>query len=82
MINRITGVYQKYLPDLNSRDKSEAEAIMFYLLGRVMQKRGLPDQALSFFKKSQQARNLNFKLRSFCWVVFLILVLKILKQKN
>lgn len=76
IIERMVFVYDKYLPYLHKSERQEAAFTLSYLLGRINQRMGLFDEALKLFKASVKTRNLNFKVRSLCWIFLIKFFLK------
>lgn len=80
-INRIKSVYARHLRFLNGREKYYAKAYQSYILARTMQKIGLHDEALRFFRASRGSINQNIRLRSIIWIFYLLTINK-LKRKQ
>lgn len=70
-IEQVSFVYRKYFKFLNKDDYNQAEAIMYYLLGRIKQRMGLHREARGFFGRAFKIKSLNFKLRAICWLTLL-----------
>ncbi|MDD5617772.1 MAG: glycosyltransferase family 2 protein [Candidatus Omnitrophica bacterium] len=82
LIKRISLVYGRHLEFLNNNDKKQAVLLMHYIIGRTRQKMGLFKKALQSFRMSIKSQNIEFKIRSLFWIVFLSMACKLSKNNR
>ncbi len=70
-IARIEAVYDRHIGFLSGEDRQQAEIFKSYLIGRIMQKLGLDDDALKFYKIAIRIKNIEYKLRTVCCILCL-----------